>query len=741
MFSSSSFYYHLKPLIPRSVQIRLRRRVVLGKRTLYRDVWPIDERAANPPAGWQGWPDGKKFALVLTHDVETARGYEKCARLARLDRDLGLRSSFNFVPEGYRVFERLRQDLVTNGFEVGIHGLTHSGNIYSSLEKFSIKAERINQYLKKWGSVGFRTPSMYHNLDMLQYLNVEYDASTFDTDPFEPQPDGVSTIFPFWVPGITNNGGCVELPYTLPQDFTLFILMKEQSIDIWKKKLDWIASNGGMALLLVHPDYMRFDDKEPETDEYPAAYYIEFLEYIKKRYAGEYWHALPKEIARFWAEHYSIDRWKAQEVEEIPRPRRAGDYTSPAVRGKLIVGAKRVQVTAGTRRQRACFVYYHRFNGSAVLYREAKALKEKGFEVDLICLRDSPDDKAVQVFEGLKLYGIQARPEREKKSMLYFSRLAAFSLKCSLLLSVLGLAKRYSIVHVTTPPDFLVFSALIPKLLGAKVVMDIHDIGPELYMRKLDVEADSTIVRVLKFMERVSAKFSDHVITVTDIWKDKIATRSAPPSKCTVLMNVPDEDMFSATGPVDSNLRETINLFYHGSLEEHFGVDTLIKAMPRVKDMVPQARLHIYGAGRLEEELRLLVQRTRLEEYVTFHGMVPFYELPAILKEADVGIVPTKGATFSEEALSMKSLEYMAMGIPIVISQTKVHSMYYDPSMVAFFRPGDEDDLVASLAKLCASKDERDRLAQNALKFIEKHGWSESKKAYYDVIDRLTATK
>jgi len=741
MFSSSSFYYYLKPIIPRWVQIRLRRRVVLGKRPLFRDVWPIDERAAKPPEGWQSWPDGKRFAFVITHDVETARGCEKCARLARLDRDLGFRSSFNFVPEGYRISERLRQDLVKNGFEVGVHGLTHSENIYASPEKFSLKADRINKYLNEWESVGFRTPSMYHNLEMLRHLGVEYDASTFDTDPFEPQPDGVGTIFPFWVPGAFNNGGYVELPYTLPQDFTLFVLMKEKNIDIWKRKLDWIARNGGMALLLVHPDYMRFDDKRPRSDEYPAIYYSQFLQYVKKRYEGQYWHALPKEIARFWAENYIIDPRKAQKVEEISTPRKAEGWARPSTQDKPEVDAKPVQVIAVTRRPRACFVYYHRFNGSAVLYREAKALKEKGFEVDLICLRDSRGDKAVQTFDGLKLYGIQARPEREKKSLLYFTRLAAFSLKCSLLLSMLGLAKRYSIVHVTTPPDFLVFSALIPKLLGAKVVMDIHDIGPELYMRKLGVKADSAIVRALKFMERASAKFSDHVITVTDIWKDKIAKRSAPPSKCTVLMNVPDEDMFSATGLVDSNSRETINLFYHGSLEEHFGVDTLIKAMPRVKDMVPQARLHIYGAGRLEEELRLLVQRTRLEEYVTFHGMVPFYELPAILKEADVGIVPTKGATFSEEALSMKSLEYMAMGIPIVISQTKVHSMYYDPSMVAFFRPGDEDDLVASLAKLCASKDERDRLAQNALKFIEKHGWSESKKAYYDVIDRLTATK
>jgi glycosyltransferase involved in cell wall biosynthesis len=192
---------------------------------------------------------------------------------------------------------------------------------------------------------------------------------------------------------------------------------------------------------------------------------------------------------------------------------------------------------------------------------------------------------------------------------------------------------------------------------------------------------------------------------------------------------------------VDSHGRETMNIYYHGSLEEHFGVDTLVRAMPQIKALVPNARLHIYGAGRLEEELRRSARETGMDNYVTFHGMVPFYQLPEILKNADLGVVPTKGSTFSEEALSMKSLEYMAMGIPIVISQTKVHNMYYDPSMVLFFEPGDADDLAARVARLCADKAERDFLARNALKFIAKYGWCESKKSYLEIIDRLTLKK
>lgn len=279
----------------------LRRQVVSRRRRLSADVWPIDEKAGRPPEGWRGWPGQKRFALVLTHDVDTARGQAKCRELAEIERKMGFRSSFNFVPERYKVSDELRDYLTRSGFEVGVHGLVHDGKLYKSREIFQERAGRINHYLREWGAVGFRSPSMQHNLDWIHDLNIEYDASTFDTDPFEPQPDGVGTIFPFWVEGKTSAHGYVELPYTLPQDFTLYVVMKEKTIDIWKCKLDWIAEQGGMALINTHPDYMNFDGNDLVLEEYPAQYYEEFLQHIKKRHRGEFYHALPKDIFRLWS--------------------------------------------------------------------------------------------------------------------------------------------------------------------------------------------------------------------------------------------------------------------------------------------------------------------------------------------------------------------------------------------------------------------------------------------------------
>ena len=269
-------------------------------RKKYQDVWPIDERASVPPTGWPGWPGGKRFALVLTHDVDSSRGVDRCLDLAAMEGLLGFQSSFNIVPERYPIPKDLRCCLTGKGFEVGVHGLYHDGKYFDSLEIFLARAQKINQYLKEWNAVGYRTPSMLHNLEWIAALNILYDASTFDTDPFEPQSDGVRTIFPFRVPDNSLGKGYIELPYTLPQDFTVFVLFGETSIEIWRKKLDWIAEKGGMALLNVHPDYLAFDGAERGAEEYPASYYKEFLEYVRRKYQGIYWNPLPSEMARFW---------------------------------------------------------------------------------------------------------------------------------------------------------------------------------------------------------------------------------------------------------------------------------------------------------------------------------------------------------------------------------------------------------------------------------------------------------
>ena len=312
-------YYELKPMLPLWMRRATRRWVAQRKRARVKRVWPIMPGSQTPAPGWPGWPKGKRFAVVLTHDVEGPAGLAKCQQLMECERKHGFRSSFNLIPEGpYQVPRELRHELTANGFEVGVHDLHHDGKLYRSHREFAKSAERINEYLREWGAVGFRSGFMLHNLDWAHQLNILYEASTFDTDPFEPQPDGLRTIFPRWIPRpVSGNGkpeardggegqrhraGYVALPYTLAQDSTLFLLLGEQNPKIWFEKVDWVASHGGMVLVATHPDYMAFQGQSNGYWQYPVKFYEELLGHIATKYPGEYWQALPREVATYWHE-------------------------------------------------------------------------------------------------------------------------------------------------------------------------------------------------------------------------------------------------------------------------------------------------------------------------------------------------------------------------------------------------------------------------------------------------------
>ena len=304
-------YYKVKPFIPKSIRWVMRRSRIPRIMRQSADVWPINESACVEPPGWRGWPYGKKFALVFTHDVESAEGLGKVRNLAELERRYGLCSSFNFIPEGsYDDPSRLREWLVKSGFEVGVHDLNPDGQLYDSRESFSRKAEDINSYLLKWGAVGFRSGFMLHQLDWLHDLDILYDASTFDTDPFEPQPDGSSTIFPFQVKpkGDSRKPGYIELSYTLPQDSTLFLLLREKTPEIWKRKLDWISKHGGLALVNIHPDYIDFSGKSPSPSSscYPVALLEEFLQYVHREYGETFWNPLARELALWYQKELTL---------------------------------------------------------------------------------------------------------------------------------------------------------------------------------------------------------------------------------------------------------------------------------------------------------------------------------------------------------------------------------------------------------------------------------------------------
>jgi peptidoglycan/xylan/chitin deacetylase (PgdA/CDA1 family) len=293
-------YYEVKPLLSRPMITTLRRWARPRAQRGHPLGWPVEPRYAE--FQWalaeqlllqrglgeaefiHFWPQARRFALVLTHDIETAAGQAFAGRLADLEESLGFRSSFNFVPEEYPLDRGLMDDLRRRGFEIGVHGCKHDGKLFRSRPEFERAAERINHYLREFGAAGFRSPLTHRHPAWMQALEVEYDLSFFDTDPFEPMPGGTMSLWPFAL------GRFIELPYTLPQDSTLLMVMGEKTPRLWLAKVDFIAHYHGMALVNTHPDYLRAPDN--------LAVYAQFLRALRER--QDYWHALPREAAAWW---------------------------------------------------------------------------------------------------------------------------------------------------------------------------------------------------------------------------------------------------------------------------------------------------------------------------------------------------------------------------------------------------------------------------------------------------------
>lgn len=293
-------YYTVKPILPAYLRCALRR---LYKKTFQSSFplhWPIEERyvlfqfevlrsllvvmGQCSMSYRHFWPNNYRYAFVLTHDIETREGQAYVRRVADFEQELGFRSCFNFVPERYELDIDLLQELRERGFEIGVHGLNHDGKLFNSKQIFMDRAKFINQYLKELDAIGFRSPLMMRNPHWMQALDMKYDLSFFDTDPFEPIPGGVMSIWPFTI------GHFIELPCTLPQDCTLAIDLGEINSQFWFAKLEFIRQHSGMALINTHPDYLK------ETKLWDC--YAKFLQTMAD--SADFWHPLPREVARWW---------------------------------------------------------------------------------------------------------------------------------------------------------------------------------------------------------------------------------------------------------------------------------------------------------------------------------------------------------------------------------------------------------------------------------------------------------
>lgn len=371
--------------------------------------------------------------------------------------------------------------------------------------------------------------------------------------------------------------------------------------------------------------------------------------------------------------------------------------------------------------------------------REAEALVERGHRV-IFLARRQPGEPNREIIAGVDVIKTIGLRDKCNSMAEYLADYSLFLLMISL--HLLAHPLRYRLIHINNMPDFLVFATWLPRLLGRPVIHDIHDLMPELYLEKFSSGEGHWVVRALKVQERWAGKFASAVLTVEERLRDILAERGIPRDKIHVLMNLPDDRIFAprqAYGPKPED--SPFVLVYHGTLARRLGLDIAIEAVAKARDTIPQMELRIIGAGEEREALIRLRDRLGLQDIVTFsEGFVPVEQIPALVEDADVGLIPLRVCSGTDIMLPTKLLEYVTMGIPCVTPKTGTVARYFDEEMVQFFAAEDSDSLATAITTLYREPDRRIRLAEQATeRFGRTFRWSEHKRVYLDLVERLLA--
>ncbi len=373
--------------------------------------------------------------------------------------------------------------------------------------------------------------------------------------------------------------------------------------------------------------------------------------------------------------------------------------------------------------------------GETRVQREAGALVDAGFQVEVICLREEAE-AFTEVVDRVRVHRMPVRRHRGSTMWAQLLEYLAFLILAGLFVGWRHLRRRFDVVQVHNLPDALVFAAVIPKMMGAKVILDLHDLMPEFYAARVGSSMTGSMVRVVRLQERVSCAFADLVITVTDRWRQTLADRGVPKEKSAVVMNLADPAVFVRSTRYEHD--DGFTVIYHGTFTERYGVDLLVEAARRLVGRVQGLRVDLLGEGEQRARLVDLVAEFRLEDVVRISPtMISAEELPPIISRADVGVVPNRSNVFTEGILPTKLLEYVAMGTPVVASRTSGVTEYFDDSMVCFFAPGNADDLADRLLFLANHPEERSRLAGEADRFNLEHSWEKTALDYVSLVSSL----
>jgi glycosyltransferase involved in cell wall biosynthesis len=388
---------------------------------------------------------------------------------------------------------------------------------------------------------------------------------------------------------------------------------------------------------------------------------------------------------------------------------------------------------------RYCSIAYTNYEFDYRVRRYAEALVGFNNKIDAFALAGENGENK-QKLNGVQLYKIQKREFKEKKQLHYLINILKFFIKGTFIVLMRHLKHRYDIIHVHNVPDFLVLMAFIPRLLGARVILDLHDILPEFYCQKFNKPFDSKLTKVLLIIEKLSVRAADHVIVANDIWREKLIVRNRLNSEnCTTILNYPKLEFYEDITYFPNN--NTLNLIYPGTMSYLHGLDILIKAIHIVKKKIPNVKLYIYsGSGSIDYRIYImnLIKSLDLKNNIKICKPVLAENLKNIFQKIDVGVVPKRDGIFSSEAFSTKIFDYMAAGIPIIASKTKIDKYYFDNSMIIFFECNSHQNLAEKIIEIKNNCNLKKSLSEKGKQYIKNNNWDIKKNLFLNIVKKLT---
>lgn len=371
--------------------------------------------------------------------------------------------------------------------------------------------------------------------------------------------------------------------------------------------------------------------------------------------------------------------------------------------------------------------------------REAEALMQEKMSVDVICLKGDDETRNERI-NGVSVYRLSLRRARSGK-LRYIFEYSTFIISSFVKLTMLHLKEHYDIIHVHNMPDILIITSLIPKITGSKIVLDLHDPMPEVYMTKYTIGLSHPVIWFLILLEKWSIRFADLVLTPNLAFRNLFISRGCPEEKIHVVMNSPQDTIFSKDDVMINHKnilqKENFVVMYHGTIVKRHGIDTALEALDRIRNKIPNLLFKVYGTGDFVDKFKSLIEKLDMQNIVKYYGHVSLNTIAEAIRTIDVGIIPNKRSPFTELNMPTRIFEYLCMEKPVIAPRTRGIKDYFNEESLYFFDPGNTENLAKVILEAYSNSAKKQKILEKGMSIHKRHCWEVEKNYFINCIKSL----